>query len=55
VETAAEPARMRSLAGNGFEQGVGVEYFKDYAPEAFKKASEVHEACSKLLKRAFKT
>jgi len=51
----AELAEMRGLAGYGFEQGIGVEYFKDYAHEAFKKAREVHEACSKLLREAFKT
>jgi len=55
VKAVAELAEMRGLAGYGFEQGIGVEYFKDYAPEAFKKAREVHEACSKLLGEAFKT
>ena len=55
VKAVAELAEMRGLAGYGFEQGIGVEYFKDYAPEAFKKAREVHEACSKLLREAFKT
>ena len=55
VKAVAELAEMRGLAGYGFEQGIGVEYFKDYAPEAFKKASEVHEACSKLLRETFKT
>ena len=51
----AELAEIRGLAGYGFEQGIGVEYFKDYAPKANKKAREVYEACSKLLKEAFKT
>jgi len=51
----AELAEIRGLAGYGFEEGIGVEYFKDYAPEAIKKAREVYEACSKLLKEAFKT
>jgi len=55
VKAVAELAEMRGLAGYGFEQGIGVEYFKDYAPEAFKKAREVHEACSKLLRETFKT
>jgi len=50
----AELAEIRGLAGYGFEQGIGVEYFKDYAPEAIKKAKDVHDACSKLLKEAFK-
>jgi len=50
----AELAELRGLAGYGFEQGIGVEYFKDYAPEAIKKAREVHEACFKLLNEAFK-
>jgi len=54
VKAVAELAEIRGLAGYGFEQGIGVEYFKDYAPEAFKKATEVHEACSKLLKESFK-
>jgi HEPN domain-containing protein len=48
----AELAEIRGLAGYGFEQGV--EYFKDYAPEAFKRAEQVHEACAKLLREAFK-
>ena len=51
----AELAEIRGLAGYGFEQGIGVEYFKDYAPEAFKKAREVHDACSKLLTETFKS
>jgi len=55
VKAIAELAEMRGLAGYGFEQGIEVEYFKDYAPEAFKRAKEVHEACSKLLGEAFKT
>jgi len=55
VKAVAELAEVRGLAGYGFEQGIGVEYFRDYAPEAFKKAREVHEACSKLLREAFKT
>jgi len=54
VKAVAELAEMRGLAGYGFEQGVGVEYFRDYAPEAFRKAEEVHEACSKLLREAIK-
>ena len=55
VKAVAELAEMRGLADYGFEQGIGVEYFKDYAPEAFKTAKEVHEACSKLLGETFKT
>ena len=54
VKAVAELAEIRGLAGYGFEEGIGVEYFKDYAPEALKKAMEVHEACSKLLKESFK-
>jgi len=55
VKAVAELAEMRGLAGYGFEQGIGVEYFKDYAPETFKKAREVHEACSELLRETFKS
>jgi HEPN domain-containing protein len=55
VRAVAELAEMRGLAGYGFEQGIGVEYFKEYAPEAHKKAEELHEACSKLLGESFKT
>ena len=55
VKAVAELAEMRGLAGYGFEQEIGVEYFKDYAPEAFKKAREVHDACSKLLTETFKS
>jgi len=54
VEAVAELAEVRGLAGYGFEEGIGVEYFRDYAPEAFEKAREVHEACSKLLREAIK-
>ena len=50
----AELAEIRGLAGYAFQPGIGVEYFKDYAPEAIKKAKDVHDACSKLLKEAFK-
>jgi len=55
VKVVAELAEMRGLAGYGFEQGIGVEYFMDYAPEAFKRAREVHEACSKLLKETLRS
>ena len=50
----AELAEIRGLAGYGFEQGIGVEYFRNYAPEAFRRAEQAHEACAKLLTEAFK-
>lgn len=44
-----ELAEQRGLAGYGFEQGITVEHFKDYAPKALRAAKEVHAACKKLL------
>lgn len=43
-------AEQRGLAGYGFEEGVGVEYFKGYAPEALQSARRVHSSCRRLLK-----
>jgi HEPN domain-containing protein len=43
-------AEKRGLAGYGFEEGMDVSYFKDFANEAFGMARQVFEACRKLLK-----
>jgi len=45
----SELAQVRGLAGYGYEQGVNHEYFKDYAPEAYRKALKVHKLCRKLI------
>ena len=52
-ENISELAKLRGLAGYGFEVGVGAEYFRDYAPEALSKASKQVDACAKLLKELF--
>jgi len=52
VKAIAELAEMRDLAGYGFEQGIGAEYSKDYAPEVSERENDVHEACLKTSKRS---
>ena len=42
-------SEQRALASYGFEQGVGVEYFRDFAPEALSKAQQVHAWCSEAV------
>ncbi|MBS7623096.1 HEPN domain-containing protein [Candidatus Bathyarchaeota archaeon] len=51
----SELAELRGIAGYGFEEGVDCSYFRDYAPEALKKARMTLEACLKLIKELFKT
>lgn len=53
-DTTAELAELRGLAGYGFETGIDVEYFKEYAPEALKRATETCDNCSKLLEELLK-
>lgn len=43
----------RAMAGYGFEEGIDAEYFKDYAPEALKKAEIALGLCSRLVKTLF--
>ncbi len=45
----SELAELRGLAGYGYEKGLDVEYFKDYAPKAYEMAKKHYEACAKLL------
>ena len=54
-QTIAELAEQRGLAGYGFEEGINADYFKDYAPEALRKAKQVHELCVRLIEETFKT
>ena len=49
----ADLAAERALAGYGFEEGVGVEYFEDIAPRAVEDAEFVLESCSKFLSQVF--
>ncbi len=49
----ANLAAERALAGYGFEEGVGVEYFEDIAPGAVKDAEFVMESCKAFLSRVF--
>ena len=52
---AIPPFRDETLSRLRLSARIGVEYFKGYAPEAYKKEQEVHEACAKLLREAIKT
>lgn len=51
--TVKELAEQRGLAGYGFEQGITVNHFKDYAPKALRAARGVYATCKKLLKKEF--
>ena len=51
----ANLAAERALAGYGFEEGVGVEYFEDIAPGTIEDAEFVLESCSKFLSQVFGT
>ncbi len=53
AENISELAKLRGLAGYGYESGIDAEYFKDYAPEAYRRAEEHCSACAKLLKELF--
>ena len=44
-----ELTSQRNLAGYGFEEGIGDEYFKEYAPLAFQYAQEIVADISKVL------
>jgi len=55
VEILAELASERALAGYGFNEGVDLDYFRDYAPEAVQKANNVLESCTKLIRGLFDT
>ena len=48
-----ELASERAMAGYGFEEGIDAEYFKDYAPEAVRKAENALGLCSRLVKSLF--
>lgn len=45
----AKLSEQRALASYGFEQGIDVGYFKDFAPEALKEAREVYSRCKDVL------
>ncbi len=49
----AELAELRGLAGYGYEEGIDVEYFRGYAPEAYEMARKHVELCRKLLDELF--
>lgn len=49
----SELAELRGLAGYGYEEGLDVDYFKDYAPEAYEMAKKHFEACVKLLSQIY--
>lgn len=46
-------AQLRGLAGYGYEKGIDADYFKDYAPEAYRRAKAHYEACAKLLSELY--
>lgn len=49
AEVVAELAGKRGVAAYGYGEGIGVEYFKSYAPQALAQSRVVFEACRKLL------
>jgi len=51
TENITELARLRGLAGYGFEVGVDAEYFRDYAPQAYERARGHYALCERLLRR----
>ena len=53
AEDVLELARLRAIASYGYEMGVDENYFKEYAPEALKKAEKHYTACTNLLKEVF--
>lgn len=53
ADIVAELAEQRGLAGYGFEEGIDVTYFKEYAPEALEKAKRVHTLCKKFIEETF--
>lgn len=48
-DVVARLSEQHGLASYGFEHGIGVEYFKDFAPEALREAREVHSRCMEAL------
>ena len=54
AENISTLAQLRGLAGYGYEEGVDVDYFKDYAPEAYQKAEKHYDACLRLLSELYK-
>ena len=53
AENISTLAQLRGLAGYGYEEGVDADYFKDYAPEAYRKAEKHYDACSRLLSELY--
>jgi len=53
AEKLASLAAERALAGYGFEEGVGVEYFKDIAPSAIEDAEFILQSCRKFVTEVF--
>ncbi len=53
AEKLAGLAAERALAGYGFEEGVGVEYFKDIAPGAIEDAEFILRSCEELVTEVF--
>lgn len=50
----AELASERAFASYGFEDGINVDYFEDYAPIAVKKSEMILHSCSHLVRDLFK-
>lgn len=53
VDNISTLAQLRGLAGYGYEKGINADYFKDYAPEAYRKAKKHYDACAKLLSELY--
>lgn len=49
AEVMAELAGKRGIAAYGYGEGIGVEYFKDDAPQALAQGRAVFRACKRLL------
>lgn len=54
AEKLASLAAERALAGYGFEEGIGVEYFEEIAPDAIEDAEFVLRNCGELISQLFR-
>jgi len=53
ASTISKFAELRSLAEYAYEEGIGIEYFRDYAPSVLKTARGHIKSCERLLGQKF--